>query len=97
MTAIMKLTLTLSPQKLDQEAFVCILLAPQMIVTNHQDLATFSAQLSVLLQLPVVLVGQGTGAFWQSFGEQRFAARLNQIGLPLLVWQTVEMDVNARG
>ncbi len=88
----MKTKLTVSFQQLDQKDFVCILLPPQMIVTtNKNDLSGFSARMSDLLGLPVVLVGQGTGNFWQSFGEQPFALRLNQIGLERLAWHEIEL------
>jgi hypothetical protein len=89
----MKLNLTLSAQKTNQEVFVCILLPPQMIVTERAKLPSYAGFLSALLRLPVVLVGQGTGDFWQSFGEPRFAQRVNEIGLVRLVWRQIEIDI----
>jgi hypothetical protein len=89
----MKIPLTASLVRNNSEVFLAILLPPQMIVTERETLPSYARFLSILLQLPVVLVGQGTGDFWQSFGEQRFAAQLNQINLAKLAWQQIEIDL----
>ena len=89
----MKLELTVCPLKNNGEGFVAILLPPQMIVTDRDALPSQARILSALLRLPVALVGQGTGDFWQCFGEPRFAAQLNQIGLTRLVWYPATIDI----
>lgn len=89
----MKLKLTVSPQKLNVEEFVVILLPPQVIVAMREKIPAYAEFLSILLQLPVVLVGQGTGNFWQSFGESRFVQKVEAIGLVLIPWVAVEYDI----
>ena len=91
---IMKLQLTVSVQRLNAEAFLAILLHPQRIVTQRRILPSYAVFLTDLLQLPVVLVGQGTGDFWQAFGAIRFVQKVEQIGLERLVWRHVELDIS---
>jgi hypothetical protein len=90
---IMRFKLTVSPQRTMEEAFVAVLLPPQLIITEQEKMSFYAAFTSALLQLPVVLVSQGIGDFWQAFGEPHFVCRLEEIGLAKLVWSEVGFGI----
>jgi hypothetical protein len=89
----MRFKLAVSPQRTTEGAFVAVLLPPQLIITEREKMSSYAVFMSALLQLPVVLVGQGTGDFWQAFGEPHFVFRLEKIGLGNLVWSDVGFGI----
>jgi len=89
----MRFTLSISPQTANKVVFAAILVPPMLIVTERAQMPSHAVFMSALLQLPVVLVGQGTGDFWQAIGEPHYVFRLEEIGLVKLVWRQVGFGI----
>jgi hypothetical protein len=89
----MTFTLAISPQKANKIVFAAILLPPRLIVNERAKMQSHAGFLSVLLQVPVVLVGQGKGDVWQAIGEPNLVFRLEEIGLEKLVWRQIGFGI----